>query len=143
MSKAVLRLLVALALCVVGSTVHAAPQITPSGPLRAFKGPEGEVIVMVEINDSKEMLVHLKGVGGDLEGRTLRYLFEDDGKGDKSVYVNKKRGSKTYRSQLLTARDNAWTFFYPDKPSVTFRIRYSESASEKFKIEDVIRAIKP
>jgi hypothetical protein len=29
------------------------------------------VVVMVEVNDSKEMLVHLQKIGGDLEGKTL------------------------------------------------------------------------
>ena len=41
-----------------------ADKITPSGPLKAYKGPEGELVVMVEINDSKEMLVYFKSSGG-------------------------------------------------------------------------------
>ena len=115
----------------------------PSGPLRAYKGPEGELVVMVEANDGKQMLVHVKNVDKELDGKTVLYLLEDLGHGDKNVYVNKKRGSKTYRSMLLTARDGDWTFYHPSKAGTEFRIRYSESASGQFKIEDVLAAYKP
>jgi hypothetical protein len=59
----------------------------PSGSLKAYKGPEDEVLVMVEVNDGKEMLVHYKNVGGGLDGKTLRYLLEDNGR-DKTVFLN-------------------------------------------------------
>lgn len=114
-----------------------------SGPVKAYKGPEGELVVMVEVNDSKEMLVHLQKIGGDLEGKTLLYLFEDRGDGNKDVYVNKKRGSKTYRSVILTARENQWDFYHPTKGTTHFSIRYSEEASEKVKLDDVLAGYKP
>jgi hypothetical protein len=98
---------------------------------------------MVEVNDSKEMLVHLQKIGGDLEGKTLLYLFEDRGDGDKDVYLDKKRGSKTYRSVILTARDSQWDFYHPTKGTTHFSIRYSEEASEKVKLDDVLAAYKP
>lgn len=115
----------------------------PSGVLKAYKGPEGEIVVMVEANDGKQMLVHFKNLGGDLEGKTLLYDFEDLGHGDKNVFINKKRGSKTHRSYLLSARDNDWTFYHPTKPGTELRLDYSEKASGDFKIDDVIKAYKP
>jgi hypothetical protein len=118
-------------------------KITPSGPLKAYKGPEGELVAMVEINDGKEILVHFKNFGGDLEGKTVRQLHEDLGNGNKNVYVEWKRGSKTYRKVLLTARDNRWELYPPGTPNKHLEIRYSEAASEKLKIDDVIKAIKP
>ncbi len=121
----------------------AKPAPKASGPLRAYKGPEGEVIVMVEVNEGKEMLVHLRKVGGALDGKSLLYLLEDRGDGDKDVYLNKKRGSKTYRSVILTARDNRWDFYYPDNHKVQFSIYYSEAASEKVKIDEVLAAYNP
>jgi hypothetical protein len=114
----------------------------PSGALKAYKGPEGEIIVMVEVNDSKEMLVHYKNVGGGLDGKTLRYLLEDRGNG-KTVYLNYKRGSKWHRTNILYSRDRRWEFYHPTKSGVQFDITYSESTSEKFKLEDVIKAYKP
>jgi hypothetical protein len=114
----------------------------PSGALKAYKGPEGEIIVMVEVNDGKEMLVHYQKVGGGLDGKTLRYLLEDTGK-DKNVYLNYKRGSKWYRTYVLSARERQWEFYHPTKSAVKFSITYSESASEKYKLEDVIKAYKP
>lgn len=114
----------------------------PSGPLRAYKGPEGEVIAMVEVNDSKQMLVHFKNMGGNLEGKTLLYLFEDRGD-DKTVYVDKKRGSKTYRSIVLSASDRSWEFFHPSKPNTHFHISYSEAATKEIRLEDVLKAYKP
>jgi hypothetical protein len=115
----------------------------PSGPLKAYKGPEAEVVVMIEVNDGKEMLVHFKNVGKELDGKTLLYQYEDLGRGNKNVYINKKRGSKTERSVLLSARDGDWEFYYPGNVDKGFQIYYSEDASAKFKIEDVLNAYKP
>lgn len=115
----------------------------PSGVLKAYRGPEGEVIAMVEVNDGKQVLVYFKNLGGDLEGKSLLYLYEDLGKGDKNVYLDKKRGSKTYRSVMLSARDNRWSFYHPTRSGTEFAIRYSEKDSESLKIEDVVKAYKP
>lgn len=114
-----------------------------SGPLRAYKGPEGELVVMVEVSDGAEMLVHLRKIGGDLEGKTLRYLLEDRGDGNKDVYLNKKRGSKTYRSSILTARNSQWDFYHPTNGKIRFSLSYSEEASEKVKLDEVLAAYQP
>ncbi len=117
-------------------------KVTPSGPLKAFKGPEGQVVVMLEINEGKEILVYLKNLGGELEGKTLRYSYEDLGHGTKNAYLDHKRGSKPYRTVLLAARDNRWTFFQP-KSSTEFELTYSETASDKFRVDDIVKAIHP
>jgi len=114
-----------------------------SGALKAYKGPEGEIIVMIEVNDGKELLVHFKNIGKELEGQTRLYLFEDLGKGDKSAFLNKKRGSKWYRSTILSASDNRWSFYHPEKAGTTFNVSYSEKDTEKFKVEDIIATYKP
>lgn len=116
---------------------------TPSGPLKAYKGPEGQIVVMVMVNDDKQMLVHLRGIGGDLEGKTLLYEVDDMGNDRKDVYVNKKRGSKTYRAVMLAERDGEWNFFHPTKSGTEFSIYYSESASKDIKLDDVMNAYKP
>jgi hypothetical protein len=115
----------------------------PSGVLKAYKGPEGEIVAMLEVNDGKEMLVYFKNLGGDLEGKSLLYLFEDLGHGDKNVYINKKRGSKTYRSVLLSARDNRWSFYHPTKPNTELQLTYSEKDSGELKSDDLLKAYKP
>jgi len=91
---------------------------------------------MVEADDAKQMYVHVKNISKELDGRTVLYLLEDLGNGNKNVYVNKKRGSKTYRSNLLSCRDGRWEFYQPGK-NTSLSIRYSETASKDFKIEDV------
>lgn len=155
--KGLTKLLAAAALCAACAPAAAAPASKttppaaktaaaapkPSGPLRAYKGPEGEMVVMVEVNDGAEMLVHLRKIGGDLEGKTLLYLLEDRGEGNKDVFLNKKRGSKTYRSHILTARNNQWDFYHPTNGKIQFSISYSEEASEKVKIDEVLAAYKP
>ncbi len=115
----------------------------PSGPSKAFKGPEGEIITMVEANDSKQMLVHFKNVGGEIDGMAKLYEFEDDGKGRKGVFTNKKRGSKTERFYILTARDGVWRFYHPTKKSTEFNLKYSELDSEKMKVNDILNVFKP
>ncbi len=122
-------------------TKQAAP--TVSGPVRAYQGPEGALVVMVEINDSKEMLVHFKKVGGALEGKTLRYLLDDEGSGKKTVYLNKKRGSKITRAVVLLCRDYHWTLYYPGDADTTWSLRYSERNSESIKVEDVLAGYQP
>jgi hypothetical protein len=132
------------------SVAHAEPRPTatatapkPSGVLKAYKGPEGEIIAMVEANDGKQVLVYFKNLGGELEGKTLLYDLEDLGHGDKNVFITKKRGSKTYRSVMLSARDNDWTFYHPTKPGTELRIGYSEKASGELKLDDVVKAYRP
>ena len=140
------RLLPALVLCGLCALVTpalAAPKLTPSAPLKAYKGPEGELIIMVEVNDGAEMLVQFKNIGGPFEGKALLYLVDDQGKGRKDVYVDKKRGSKTYRSYVLSLRDGTWELYHPGKPGTHFSLRYSEAASEKLKIDDVLKAYQP
>jgi len=141
-----IRIIVIALLCAIAAPPAAAQKAqkppAPSGPLRAYKGPEGEVIAMVEVNDSKQMLVHFKNIGPDLEGKSILYLLEARGD-DKSVYVNKKRGSKTYRSIVLSARERSWEFFHPGKPNTHFHIRYSEAATKELRLEDVLKAYKP
>jgi hypothetical protein len=117
----------------------------PSGRLKGYKGPEGEIVALVPVNDDKQMLVHFKNFGGDLEGKTLLYDFEDHGDhGGKTVFINKKRGSKTYRSTLLSSDgEGVWDFFHPTNFKVHFSIVYSEAATEKVKLDDVLNAYKP
>jgi hypothetical protein len=117
-------------------------KVVPTGLLKAYKGPDGLLVAMVEINRGKEMLVHFRNDGGDLEGKTLRYLYEDLGQGNKTVYLDWQRGSKPYRRVLLSSRDHRWELFHPNKPNTHFELRYSEEASEKFKIDDIIKAMK-
>lgn len=116
----------------------------PSSRLKAFVGPEGEVVALVEANGSKQMLVYIKNIDG-LDGKTLLYNFEDHGDHGKSVYVDKKRGSKTYRSTLMDSdgEGRGWDFYHPDKPAVHLHLKYSEEQSSKIKIDDVLAAYKP
>jgi hypothetical protein len=132
----------ALVICTLFASVAGADKIVPSGVLKAYKGPEGEIIAMVEINDGKEMLVHFKNLDQELDGKTLRYLL-DVNRTSTTVYINKKRGSKTYRSILLTASDGQWDFYHPTKPPKHFALVYSESASAAIKVEDVVNAYRP
>lgn len=135
-------LVIAMTLAAAAPLAHA-DKIVASGAVKAFKGPEGAVVLMVEINDSKEMLVLFKNTGGTIEGKTQRYLFEDLGNGSKNVYVNVKRGSKTNRSNLCSARDGEWECYVPGKPADTLQLRYSEDLSGKTKLDDVLAAYKP
>ncbi len=115
----------------------------PSGPLKAYKGPEGELVVMVEVNDSKQMLVYFNKIGGGIDGKSYLYEFEDHGKGNKDVFLNKKRGSKWYQSFVLSARENQWHFYHPTKSGTDFDLTYSEKDSENTKLDDVLAAYKP
>ena len=116
--------------------------LNASGAVKAYKGPEGALIVMVPVNESKEMLVHFKKVDGALNGKTLRYLLEDQGRGNKTVYLTRKRGSKTHRAVVLISRDFHWTLYYPGDAETTWSLAYSESESANITFEDVLAAYK-
>ena len=133
---------IGFAIVALAATALAAKPV-PSGRLKAYKGPEGEIIVMVPANDDKQMLVYFKNIGGDLEGKTLLYDFEDRGDHGKTVFIMKKRGSKQYRSTMLEESDGDWNFYHPTKNTVHFSIAYSEEATEKTKLDDVMNAYKP
>jgi hypothetical protein len=122
-----------LVLCL-GAAPARADKVTPTGPVKAYKGPEGQIVAMLEISDGKEMLVHFRNLDTTLDGKTLRYQIEDQGHGDKNVYIVKKRGSKTYQSMMLVLRDHAWTFFHPTKADVHFDLAYSEDQSAKMSV---------
>ena len=148
--RAALAAAVLVATAAAVPALHAEPRAgaaparpTPSGPLRAYRGPDGELIAMVEANDGVAMLVQFKNLDKELDGRTVLYRLEDLGNGSKNVYVDKPRGSKTYRSVLLTARDGDWEFYHPSKSGTHFAIYYSEKASGQWKVEDVLNAYKP
>jgi len=135
---------IALALLVsLAAAPAVADKITPTGPVKAYKGPEGQVVAMLEISDGKEMLVHFRNLDTELDGKTLRYLIADMGDGDKDVYVEKKRGSKKYRSILLIKRQGGWSFHHPSKANVSFELAYSEEQSGKVKADDIIHALSP
>jgi hypothetical protein len=146
MTTAVTRIL-ALAI-VVGcalSAAHADPaKLVPSSALKAYRGPEGETLALVEVNGSKQMLVYFKSVGHGIDGTAQLYSYEDLGEDRKSVYTNKKRGSKTYRAfVLLSAGRGAWTFIHPAKTSEHFEVTYSEKASQQLTIDEVLAAYHP
>jgi len=129
-------------LCAVIGTAHA-DKIVVTGPVKAYRGPEGEIVAMLEISDGKEMLVHFRNLDTTLDGKTLRYLIADTGHGNKDVYIVKNRGSKTYRSIMLSSRDRQWTFVHPTNHKVTFELGYSEEWSGKIKADDIIKAPSP
>jgi hypothetical protein len=116
---------------------------SPSGPLKAYKGPEGQVIVMMLVNGDKQMLVHFRGLGDELEARTMLYDVERVGRDRTSIYETRKRGSKDIHWNVLVERDGHWQFYHPRKSGTVFRLAYSESASSSFKTEDVLNAYKP
>ena len=116
----------------------------PSGKLKAYKGPEGEIVAVLEVNDSKEVLVYFKNVGGDLEGKALLYTYEDKGGDNKEVFRMKKRGSKTYRSYLLTSYERgSWLFVHPTKTNEQYRVTFSEADTKAIKVDDVVAAYQP
>jgi len=126
------------------TVVFAAEKPVPSGPLKAFKGPEGEIIAMVEVNQSKEMLVYFKNIGGELDGKSKVYLFTDNGRQGKEVYFNHKwRKSKTRPWVVLSNEGGTWTFGNPTNPTQSFKLSFSQTDTDKLKIDEIIQVLQP
>lgn len=136
-----------LAIALGGSppAAHADPaKLVPSSALKAYRGPEGETLALVEVNDSKQMLVYFKSVGHGLDGTAQLYSYEDLGEDRKSVFALKKRGSKTYRAfVLLSAGRGAWTFIHPAKTSDHIVVHYAEKVSQQITVDEVLAAYHP
>lgn len=124
------------------SSVLMAAEPVPSGPLKVFKGPEGELVAMVEVNNSKEILVQYKKTGGEVEGKTRLYTLVDEGRDRRSATYQKKQGSKMITLYPLAYRHGTWYMQNPVRRG-EIPLTYSEKDSEKMKIEDVLKAYKP
>jgi hypothetical protein len=143
--KLVIRIFLTL-LTMAPVLVFAKAQPIQTGPVKAFRGPEGELITMVEVNESKEMLVHFKNIGvkGDaFEGKTKLYQFTDNGRRGKDVFYNQKRGSKTRQYTILNQTDERWTLAHPLKPTANISLNYSQKDSESTQFEDILKAYQP
>jgi hypothetical protein len=115
-----------------------------SGPLKVFHGPEGEVLAIVDVNDSKEAAVYFRGVGGELEGKTHTYLIEQGNRGERSLYYNKKiRGTKYAPWYVLRYTGKEWRFTNPAQPGVEMKLKFSKEDTKKMKIEEVLNAYQP
>lgn|GEM_PF-1909300 len=135
-----------IAVLLFSSILWAGTKPIQTSPVKAFRGPEGELVVMVEVNESKEMLVFFKniGVNGDeFEGKTRLYQFTDNGRQGKDIFYNKKRGSKTIQYVVLNQNNDHWTLAHPLKPAQTISLTYSQKDSEVTKFEDILKAYQP
>lgn len=113
-----------------------------TGALKVFKGPEGERITLIEVNDSKEILVQYTNTGAEQDGKTKLFLLE--GKpDDRTVFYNVKRGSKTERFVVMRYRDKKWTFYHPEKSGFSFDLAYSEEESKKTTAKDFLNSYAP
>lgn len=127
------------------SLLLADPKPVPNGPLKVFRGPEGELIGMVEVNKSKAMLVHFKNLGGEFEGQSKLYQYADNGRDNKEVFFNYHwRKSKIRPWVVLASHGGTWEFANPTEGSTQhFKLTFSQADTDKLKLEDVLKAYNP
>lgn len=125
------------------ATAIAAPP-APSGKVKVYKGPEGELIAMLEVNKGTEVLVHFRKLGNELDGTTRLYELEYSEHDGHNAYANKKRGSKTYRAYVLLEQgDGVWEFISPEQPNRHIAIVYSDKESDALTVQDVMSGYHP
>ena len=79
-----------------------------------------------------EALLHFKNVGGgELEGKSKVYSYEDQGNGRAEVFFMQKKGSKKHRFVILSKRNEYWAFQDPTDFQRQFSL--SEYVPEKDK----------
>ena len=125
-----------------GTQAFAETEFKASSPVRVFEGPEGELVTTVEVNDSKQMLVWFRSVGGEIEGTARLYDYADNGRGNKDVTYKYKKGSKIKTKYVLVSHQGAWTFFQPGKASGKMRVRYSKEESKTVTFDQAVNAYK-
>ena len=117
----------------------------PSGTVKVYKGPEGERIAMLEVNQSTEVLVHFDKLGTELDGKTVLYELEYLGPhlGHNAFYLE-KRGSKTVRHFPLEEQGaGTWDFHHPGRTVKNFRIVYSEADSRAMTVDAMLSTYHP
>ena len=112
----------------------------PSNSAKAFVGPLGEKVEVLEVNDSKQLIARVSGVGGEWEGRTFVWDYNDRGD-SKEASFGIKRGSKTETYNALVFRQASWSL-YPQggKNRDGIHLSYSKEDSSKTSTEDLIKA---
>jgi hypothetical protein len=131
---------IVLLLTVLGSLSSFAASVVASNTAKAFEGKNGEKVEMVEVNNGKEVLVRMSGVGGEWEGKTILWNMEDMGD-KKNIYFEKKRGSKTEQVNTLTFRFGQWQIYTEKNPN-GIDLKYSKKESEKLKTEELVSSYK-
>jgi hypothetical protein len=136
--------LIAIALLFGSVLAYADSKPVASSKVKAYKGAEGEVVAVLEVNSSKQVLVFFKKVSSALDGTSRLYEYEDKGNDNKEIYWNKKQGSKTQRAFVLTEYEHgSWLFINPIKTSENYRVAFSESETQAIKVDDVLAGYKP
>jgi hypothetical protein len=92
-------------------------------------------IYFFQAKDKKnEVLLHFKNIGGgELQGKSKVYLYDDQGNGRAEVYFMQKKGSKNNRFVILSKRDQFWNFQDPSDYQRQFSL--STYVPEKIKKE--------
>ncbi len=124
---------------VLSGSLFAANAPVPSGVLKAFTGPEGEVVAMVEVNGAKEMLVHFQNISPEIDGTARLYTIEEEGS-NRAVTYQVKKGSKMKTHYIAEYRANKWKFFNPAKAGSAIDLKYSKDETAKLKLETVLKS---
>ncbi len=109
-----------------------------SEPAKVYIGDNGEKVETVVVNDSKEIVAHLVGVGAPWEGKTFTWTLKDKGDGDKAATYKVKRGSKTEDHNAMLFSGGGWTL-YPQGTNKEISVYYSKGDSEKVKAADILK----
>jgi hypothetical protein len=120
------------------SLLLAADTVKGSSSPKVLLGNEGKRIDMLEVNDSKQVIVRFKNIGGQWEGKTFLWSMENSGPEDKDIFFEQKKGSKMQRHSPLLQRSGSWKLFVPEFPGKEISFHYSTLDSEKLQAKELI-----
>jgi hypothetical protein len=123
--------------------VASADEVKPSTTAKVYRGPDGEVVTILEVNGSRQALVKLEGIGGDWDGKTFLWNLDDRGESRDLYFEKGKPGrKKTERYTPLAYRAGEWILVTPDHPREV-ELTYSKKDSKKITPQSVIEGYKP
>ncbi len=135
-----------LALIALTTTPAFATPHTISGPVRAYKGPEGEQITMIPLDQNTKMLVLAHNTFGIYADQPLIYDFKFDNMMPAVGFANfpEKENALAYSMKVVLSKDQGtWTYadFLDPAGAKMMRIKleYSEELSAKVKAGGLVK----
>ncbi|MFN0061877.1 MAG: hypothetical protein ACKVPX_05095 [Myxococcaceae bacterium] len=118
----------------------AAAPITPAS-LKAYKGPDGERVVVVRLAapNEKDAFVQVSGTDSALDGKTLKVEAAQPGDSDDLATYDLVKG----RYVVLTRRGDVWSIHLPAPKNRSVSLKYDDALTRESNADAVIKAYKP
>ncbi len=118
---------------------------TASGRAKAFKGPEGETITMIPLDNNEKMLVLAHNTYGPFAEKAFVFKFQNDNINPQVVIPNPHAKDEKDHSGILVLNREGDQWVYTDflqtdlKKIQRIKLTYSEDLSQKINTAQILK----